>query len=127
MCSYLLPEHQYGFGIQRYRDSFSSLCLVGVQPCARNIRGSRGQGLHRASKGVCTSGHRQPDEDDPVSFDCRILPSNFEYFRSYPIDHELDLSVFDAHYQNNDNGRPTYDPRQLLKIIILAYSRFQGV
>ncbi|WP_260293570.1 IS1182 family transposase [Sedimenticola hydrogenitrophicus] len=59
----------------------------------------------------------------PVSFDRQILPGSFEYSLSYLIDHELDLSVFDAHYQNDDNGRPAYDPRLLLKIIILAYSK----
>ncbi len=59
----------------------------------------------------------------PVAFDRQILPGSFEYSLSYLIDHELDLSAFDAHYHNDVTGRPAYDPRQLLKIVILAYSK----
>ena len=59
----------------------------------------------------------------PVSFDRQILPGSFEYSLSYLIDHELNLSVFDDHYCNDENGRPAYDPRLLLKIVILAYSK----
>jgi len=59
----------------------------------------------------------------PVSFDRQILPGSFEYSLAYLIDNELDLSAFDQHYCNDDNGRPAYDPRLLLKIIILAYSK----
>jgi transposase len=59
----------------------------------------------------------------PVSFERQILPGSFEYSLSYLIDHELDLTAFDQHYCNDDHGRPAYDPRLLLKIIILAYSK----
>lgn len=59
----------------------------------------------------------------PVSFERQILPGSFEYSLSYLIEHELDLKAFDQHYSNDDNGRPAYDPRLLLKIVILAYSK----
>ena len=59
----------------------------------------------------------------PVSFDRQILPGSFEYSLAYLIDNELDLSAFDTYYHNDDNGRPAYDPRLLLKIVILAYSK----
>jgi transposase/C4-type Zn-finger protein len=59
----------------------------------------------------------------PVSFERQILPGSFEYSLSYLIDNELDLTVFDEHYSNDDNGRPAYDPRLLLKIVILAYAK----
>ena len=59
----------------------------------------------------------------PVSFNRQILPGSFEYSLSYLIDNELDLSALDQHYCNDDNGRPAYDPRLLLKIVILAYSK----
>jgi len=59
----------------------------------------------------------------PVSFDKQILPGSFEYSLSYLVDHEVDLSSFEQHYRNDDNGRPAYDPRLLLKIIFLAYSK----
>lgn len=59
----------------------------------------------------------------PVSYERQILPGSFEYSLSYLIDNELDLSAFDRRYRNDDNGRPAYDPRLLLKIVILAYSK----
>lgn len=59
----------------------------------------------------------------PVSFDRQILPGSFEYSLAYLIDHELDLTAFDRQYRNDDQGRPAYDPRLLLKIVILAYSK----
>ena len=59
----------------------------------------------------------------PISFDKQILPGTFEYTLNYLIDNELDLSVFDDRYCNDDTGAPAYDPAILLKIILYAYSR----
>lgn len=59
----------------------------------------------------------------PVSFDRQVLPGTFEYALSYVIDHELDLSVFEARYHNDDTGAPAYDPAVLLKIVLYGYSR----
>ena len=59
----------------------------------------------------------------PISFDKQILPGTFEYTLNYLIDNELDLSVFDDRYRNDDTGAPAYDPAILLKIILYAYSR----
>jgi len=59
----------------------------------------------------------------PVSYAQQILPGTFEHTLDYLIDHELDLSIFDARYRNDTTGAPAYDPRILLKIILFAYSR----
>src|SRR3972149_1909755 len=59
----------------------------------------------------------------PVSFEHQIVPGTFEYCLSYLVDYELDLSVFNHRYANDDSGRPAYDPAILLKIVLLAYSR----
>jgi transposase len=59
----------------------------------------------------------------PISFDKQILPGTFEYTLNYLIDNELDLSVFDDRYCNDDTGATAYDPAILLKIILYAYSR----
>jgi len=59
----------------------------------------------------------------PVSFEHQIVPGTFEYSLSYLVDYELDLSVFNHRYANDDSGRPAYDPAILLKIVLLAYSR----
>ena len=59
----------------------------------------------------------------PISFDKQILPGTFEYTLHYLIDNEIDLSVFDLRYQNDETGAPAYDPAILLKIVLYAYSR----
>jgi len=59
----------------------------------------------------------------PIFFDKQILPGTFEYTLSYLIDHEVDLSVFESRYQNDETGAPAYDPAIVLKIILYAYSR----
>lgn len=59
----------------------------------------------------------------PISFRDQILPGTFEHTLSYLIDHELDLSIFDQRYTNDDTGRPAYDPAILLKIVLYAYAR----
>jgi transposase len=59
----------------------------------------------------------------PVSFERQILPGTFEHSLNYLVDHELDLSIFDRRYANEEVGRPAYDPAILLKIVLLAYSR----
>ncbi|MBI4691024.1 MAG: transposase [Nitrospirae bacterium] len=59
----------------------------------------------------------------PVYFDKQILPGTFEYTLHYLIDKEIDLSIFDLRYQNDDTGAPAYDPAILLKIILYAYSK----
>jgi transposase len=59
----------------------------------------------------------------PIHFDQQILPGTFEYRLHYLIDNEIDLSVFDLRYRNDEMGAPAYDPAILLKIILYAYSR----
>ena len=39
------------------------------------------------------------------------------------MDNEIDLSVFEERYSNDETGAPAYDPAILLKIILFAYSR----
>jgi transposase len=59
----------------------------------------------------------------PIHFDRQILPGTFEYSLHYLIDNEIDLSIFDTRYRNDETGAPAYDPAILLKIILYAYSR----
>lgn len=59
----------------------------------------------------------------PVAFENQILPGTFEHSIHYLVDNQLDLSIFDSKYKNDENGRPAYDPAILLKIVLLAYSR----
>ena len=59
----------------------------------------------------------------PVSFDRQILPGTFEHTLNQLIDQDIDLSVFEERYRNDDGGAPAYDPAILLKVILFAYSK----
>jgi len=59
----------------------------------------------------------------PVDFKSQLSPGTFEYTLDYLIEKELDLTIFDHRYQNDKTGATAYDPRVLLKIVLLAYSR----
>ena len=59
----------------------------------------------------------------PEVLDAQLMNGSFEYALDYLIEHELDLSALDRRYRNDDTGSTAYDPRVLLKIILLAYSR----
>lgn len=59
----------------------------------------------------------------PVIFSKQVLPGTFEFAVNQLIDEKLDLTLFDSRFNNDDGGAPAYDPRILLKIILLAYSR----
>jgi len=59
----------------------------------------------------------------PVDFKSQLSPGTFEYTLDYLVEHKLDLSLFDQRYNNDKTGATAYDPRILLKIILMAYSR----
>lgn len=58
-----------------------------------------------------------------VFFDKQIQAGTFEYTLHHLIDNELDLSIFNDRFKNDDTGASAYDPKILLKIILFAYSR----
>jgi transposase len=58
-----------------------------------------------------------------VDFGRQVLPGSFEYALSYLIDHEVDLSAFEARFGNDEVGAPAYSPAVLLKVVLLAYSK----
>jgi hypothetical protein len=41
-----------------------------------------------------------------VDLERQLLPGTFEYALNHLIDHELDLSGFDARYRNDESARP---------------------
>ena len=59
----------------------------------------------------------------PVFFNKQLQKGTFEFAVNYLVDNVLRLSHLDNRYQNDDNGAPAYDPRILLKVILVAYSR----
>lgn len=59
----------------------------------------------------------------PVVLAEQIQPGTFEFALDHLVDHELDLSALDARFRNDETGASAYDPRVMLKIVLLAYSR----
>jgi transposase len=59
----------------------------------------------------------------PVCLSEQLEPGTLEYTIHYVVQERLDLSAFDLAYCNDSQGRPAYDPRILLKVILLGYSR----
>ena len=59
----------------------------------------------------------------PINYANQILPGTIEHTLSYLVDSEIDLSVFDSNYCNDETGAPAIDPAVLLKVILFAYTR----
>ena len=53
----------------------------------------------------------------------QIQPGTFEYALDRLVDGVLDLSRLDARFRNDETGAPAYDPRVMLKVVLLGYSR----
>ncbi len=60
----------------------------------------------------------------PVDLEAQLVPGTFAHAVHHLVD-ALNLSAFDAHYRNDDNGAPAHAPPMLLKAVLLAYS--QGI
>ena len=60
-----------------------------------------------------------------VDLQRQLLPGTFEHALNHLIDHELDLSCFDARFNNDATGAAAYPPAMLLKVVLFAYS--QGI
>ena len=53
----------------------------------------------------------------------QIQPGTFEFALTHLVDRELDFTPLDAKFRNDATGASAYDPRVMLKIVLLAYSR----
>ncbi|MFY7916820.1 MAG: IS1182 family transposase [Rubrivivax sp.] len=59
----------------------------------------------------------------PVVLSEQLVPGSFAFALNLLVDEELDLSALDARFRNEAVGASAYDPRVLLKIVLLGYSR----
>jgi transposase len=59
----------------------------------------------------------------PVSFEEQLVPGTLEHTIHMVVEHEIDISIFDPKYNNDETGRRAYNPKSLLKTILLGYSR----
>jgi transposase len=59
----------------------------------------------------------------PVSLEEQLVPGTLEFAIHALVESRMDMSVFDDNYQNDETGRSAYNPKILLKVVLLAYSR----
>jgi transposase len=59
----------------------------------------------------------------PISLQDQLVPGTLEHTISLLVDKHINLSVFDARYNNDETGATAIHPKILLKVILLAYAR----
>jgi transposase len=59
----------------------------------------------------------------PISLQDQLVPGTLEHTISQLVEKHIDLSVFDARYNNDDTGAAAIHPKILLKVILLAYAK----
>jgi transposase len=59
----------------------------------------------------------------PISLEDQLEPGTLEYTINELVEKNIDLSVFEGRYQNDDTGATAINPKVLLKVILFAYSR----
>jgi len=58
-----------------------------------------------------------------LSLDKQIMEGTFEHIIQYMVDNKIDMSAFEKKIKNDKTGRPAWDPKVMLKIILFSYSR----
>lgn len=56
-----------------------------------------------------------------LSYADQIIEGSFEHALNEVVEKRLDLSVFGPRYENDGTGRPAYDPKVLLKVVLYGY------
>ena len=59
----------------------------------------------------------------PVSLENQLMPGTLEHTIHEVIEKKVDLSLFNEKYNNDETGAPAHDPKLLLKVVLLAFSR----
>src|SRR4030065_1622546 len=59
----------------------------------------------------------------PVSLEDQLMPGPVDFAIHTLVEKRLDMSIFEGKYCNDETGRAAYDPKILLKVVLLAYSR----
>jgi transposase len=59
----------------------------------------------------------------PISLQNQLEPGTLEYTINELVENNIDLSVFEERYQNDDTGATAINPKILLKVILFSYSR----
>jgi hypothetical protein len=56
----------------------------------------------------------------PVSFENQLLPGTLEFAIQALVERHIDTAIFGGRYKNDATGCRAYDPKILLKVILLA-------
>ncbi len=59
----------------------------------------------------------------PVNLEEQLIPGTLEFAIHTLVETRMDMSIFDDRYNNDETGRLAYDPKILLKAVLLGYSR----
>ena len=59
----------------------------------------------------------------PVCLQDQLIPGTLEFAIHTLVESRMDACVFDSQFNNDDTGRLAYDPKVLLKVVLVAYSR----
>jgi transposase len=59
----------------------------------------------------------------PVCLEGQLMPGTLEFAIHTLVETRMDMSIFEQRYNNDETGRWAYDPKILLKIVLLGYAR----
>ncbi len=59
----------------------------------------------------------------PVSLEDQLMSGTIEFAIHTLVEDEMDMSRFDERYRNDETGCKAYDPKVLLKVVLLGYAR----
>ncbi len=59
----------------------------------------------------------------PVSLEEQLMPGTLEFAIHTLVETRMDMTHFDKRFSNDETGRSAYDPKLLLKVVLLGYSR----
>jgi transposase len=59
----------------------------------------------------------------PISLQDQLVPGTLEHTINRLVDENINLSVFDERYKNDETGAAAIHPKILLKVILLAYAK----
>jgi transposase len=59
----------------------------------------------------------------PIDLTKQIVPGTLEYTIHWLVENKINLSGIEKKYKNDITGAPAYNPKLLLKIVLLSYSR----
>ena len=69
--------------------------------------------------------HSDKEQDNlfiPLKLSDQIVGGTLAATIQFMVDHKIDMSGFEQRLRNEQTGRPAYNPRVLLKLILFAYS-----